>query len=360
MVRVRGARAPAPDDERQRRAALVRVAAHRARGRAPRAAPGGLKAFETKVRERAQTDAVHVDSIHDVARIIKVIGTVSHKGDGQGDRPHRVSAALSGFDRVEDDRLLARLDVEPEPTLPVAAPRVSLPVVGNVPRPAPRRRSARRGRSTTGSTRSRCAVHPAPLGPRRRGPQRRHLRHGALLRAQGPRPRRDHRADPRVGSTVAGMGKLRGRDGVRYVAKAHEKVLATARADGSIAPPCHSLQKIGFCKVNVEPTGALRSLRRRLRHREGDRGRARRHARARAGVPAQAHPRRHRAPRPVGAVEVPRRRREALRAEGQGPAQGGRQAATTPSREDGEGTDPRAATRTWRARSSRTRPATTA
>jgi hypothetical protein len=51
-----------------------------------------------------------------------------------------------------------------------------------------------------------------------------------------------------------GLGKLRGRDGVRYVAKAHEKVLATARADGSIAPPCHSLQKIGFCKVNVEPT----------------------------------------------------------------------------------------------------------
>jgi hypothetical protein len=71
--------------------------------------------------------------------------------------------------------------------------------------------------------------------------------------------------------------------------------------------------------------GAVRPLRRRLRHREGDRSRARRHARARAGVPAQAHPRRHRAPRPVGAVEVPRRRREALRAEGQGPAQSGRQ-----------------------------------
>jgi hypothetical protein len=95
----------------------------------------GLKAFEAKVRERAQTDAVHVDSIHDVARIIKVIGTVSHKGDGQGDRPHRVSAGLSGFERVEDDKLLARLDVEPEPVLPLATSRVSLPVVGNAPAP---------------------------------------------------------------------------------------------------------------------------------------------------------------------------------------------------------------------------------
>src|SRR4030067_3610490 len=78
----------------------------------------GLKSFEATVREHVQSDAVHVDSIHDVARIIKVIGTVSHKGDGQGDRPHRVSAALSGLDRVENQRLLARLDVEPELTLP--------------------------------------------------------------------------------------------------------------------------------------------------------------------------------------------------------------------------------------------------
>ena len=50
-----------------------------------------------------------------------------------------------------------------------------------------------------------------------------------------------------------GMGKLKGRDGVAYIRKAHEKVLATAREDGSIAPPCHSLQSIGYCRVNREP-----------------------------------------------------------------------------------------------------------
>src|SRR5690606_41998408 len=50
-----------------------------------------------------------------------------------------------------------------------------------------------------------------------------------------------------------GLGKLKGRDGAAYIRKAHEKVLATARDDGSVAPPCHSLQKLGFCRVNREP-----------------------------------------------------------------------------------------------------------
>jgi len=50
-----------------------------------------------------------------------------------------------------------------------------------------------------------------------------------------------------------GLGKLRGRDGPGYIKKAFEKVLATAREGGSIAPPCHSLQKLGLCRVNVEP-----------------------------------------------------------------------------------------------------------
>ena len=215
----------------------------------------GLKAFETKVRERAQTDAVHVDSIHDVARIIKVIGTVSHKGDGQGDRPHRVSAALSGFDRVEDERLLARLDVEPELTLPVAAPRVSLPVVGNVPAPG----TIKAKRTPEGEY---DWEHPVEMC----GPVQRLWDHGAEDRSVAIFDMVRFFAHKGLGLDELTelilewdrrgerMGKLRGRDGVRYIAKAHEKVLATARADGSIAPPCHSLQKIGFCKVNVEPT----------------------------------------------------------------------------------------------------------
>ena len=202
----------------------------------------GLKAFETKVRERAQTDAVHVDSIHDVARIIKVIGTVSHKGDGQGDRPHRLSAALAGFDRVEDQKLLARLDVEPEPTLPVAAPRVSLPVVGNVPAPG----TIKAKRTPEGEY---DWEHPVEMC----GPVQRLWDHGAEDRSVAIFDMVRFFAHKGLGLDELTelilewdrrgerMGKLRGRDGVRYIAKAHEKVLATARADGSIAPPCHSL-----------------------------------------------------------------------------------------------------------------------
>jgi hypothetical protein len=158
----------------------------------------GLKAFETKVRERAQTDAVHVDSIHDVARIIKVIGTVSHKGDGQGDRPHRVSAALSGFDRVEDASSWRASTSSPSRRCPWP-PRASRSRSwATWPRRHHEGEAHARGRVRLGAPGRDVRSRAAPLGPRRRGSQRRHLRHGALLRAQGARARRAHRAGPRV------------------------------------------------------------------------------------------------------------------------------------------------------------------
>ena len=215
----------------------------------------GLKAFETKVRERTQTDAVHVDSIHDVARIIKVIGTVSHKGDGKGDRPHRVSAALAGFDRVEDATLLARLDVEPEPTLPVQQPRVSLPVVGNAPAPG----TTKAKRTPDGSY---DWQHPVPMC----GPIQHLWDHGAESDRSGAIMDMvrlfaheglglDEITDLIIEWDRRGerMGKLAGRDGAAYVRKTYEKVLAAAGADG-VQMPCKSLQtKHQLCKVNVEP-----------------------------------------------------------------------------------------------------------
>ncbi|MBU8901087.1 hypothetical protein KRR26_36475, partial [Corallococcus sp. M34] len=50
-----------------------------------------------------------------------------------------------------------------------------------------------------------------------------------------------------------GLGKLKGRDGVGYVRQAYEKVMATASEGGAVAPPCHSLQGMGYCRVNREP-----------------------------------------------------------------------------------------------------------
>jgi hypothetical protein len=301
----------------------------------------GLKAFETKVRERAQTDAVHVDSIHDVARIIKVIGTVSHKGDGQGDRPHRVSAALSGFDRVEDERLLARLDVEPEPTLPVAAPRVSLPVVGNVPAPG----TIKAKRTPEGEY---DWEHPVEMC----GPVQRLWDHGAEDRSVAIFDMVRFFAHKGLGLDELTelilewdrrgerMGKLRGRDGVRYIAKAHEKVLATARADGSIAPPCHSLQKIGFCKVNVEPTArcdlydVVFDIEKAIEAVPADTPARELEYRLKPILDAIAHRDPSVQSKYLGAVE----KRFGLKAKDLRKAVA--KAATTPAREDGEGTDP--------------------
>jgi hypothetical protein len=133
-----------------------------------------------------------------------------------------------------------------------------------------------------------------------------------------------------------GLGKLKGRDGPAYIKKAHEKVLATVREDGSVAPPCHSLQKLGYCKREPRARRALRPLRLRLRHREGHRGGARRRARraswstgsSPSSTPSRTATRRCR--------QVPRARREALRAQGEGPAQGRRQGATAPPKDDDE------------------------
>ncbi len=73
-----------------------------------------LKIFEEEVRSSLSKEGqgrVKVDSIYDLPRIIKVIGTTSVKGDATKypDRPHRVSRWLDTPRRQEDSRLLAYL-----------------------------------------------------------------------------------------------------------------------------------------------------------------------------------------------------------------------------------------------------------
>jgi len=212
----------------------------------------GLRTFEASVRAKVQTGTVHVDSIHDVARIIKVIGTVSHKGDGLGDRPHRVSAVLSGFERVEDERLLARLNEQPALDLPVVTPRLSLPIVGDLPAPG----TMKAKRTLDGEY---DWEHPVEMC----SPVQRLWEQGAEDRSVAIFNMVRFFAHKGLGLDEItelvleydrrGLGKLKSRDGPAYIKKAHEKVLATAREDASIAPPCHSLQKVGYCRVNREP-----------------------------------------------------------------------------------------------------------
>lgn len=75
-----------------------------------------LKAFEARIREKFAGDGVAVDSIFNLSRVIKVIGTRSVKGEPSPERPHRMSKSLDPFERIEDDKLLDGILRMPLPT----------------------------------------------------------------------------------------------------------------------------------------------------------------------------------------------------------------------------------------------------
>jgi hypothetical protein len=65
-----------------------------------------LRAFESRLRERFSDDAVKVDSIYNLSRVIKVVGTPSVKGEDLPERPHRLSCGIDPLERREDGKLL--------------------------------------------------------------------------------------------------------------------------------------------------------------------------------------------------------------------------------------------------------------
>ncbi len=81
-----------------------------------------LKTFEGRLRDRFSDGAVRIDSIYNLSRIIKVVGTPSVKGGGTAERPHRVSQSLMAFERAEDGRLLDAILSMPLPPANAEAP----------------------------------------------------------------------------------------------------------------------------------------------------------------------------------------------------------------------------------------------
>ncbi|ACY13439.1 hypothetical protein [Haliangium ochraceum] len=80
-----------------------------------------LKAFEAGIRERFQGDGVAIDSIYNFSRIIKVIGSLSIKGEPSAERPHRLSRSLDAFERREDAALLEMITMMRLPEKPSAS-----------------------------------------------------------------------------------------------------------------------------------------------------------------------------------------------------------------------------------------------
>ena len=212
-----------------------------------------LKAFEAELREGVESERIKVDSIHDLPRIIKVVGTVSRKGEGTVDRPHRVSAALDGLGRAEDASLRARL----LRALPAggngAAGPARLPLVQLGAAPAG---DGKASRTSEGEIDWRSPVEMC--GPVQRlwneGAEDRSLAIFNMVRffAHKGLPL-DEITELVIEYDRRGLGKLRGRDGPAYVKNCYDKIVASVRDDGTIAPPCHSLQGLGYCKVNREP-----------------------------------------------------------------------------------------------------------
>ncbi|MBN1530747.1 MAG: hypothetical protein JW895_16920, partial [Thermoleophilaceae bacterium] len=217
------------------------------------AVQANLKAFEAELRGQVESDRVKVDSIHDLPRIIKVVGTVSRKGDGTVDRPFRVSRPLDGLSRAEDTDLRARLlRALPRGGNGAAGPaRLSLPQAD-----APPGAGATASRTAEGEIDWRSPVEMC--GPVHRlwneGAEDRSLAIFNMVRffAHKELPLEEI-TELVVEYDRRGLGKLRGRDGPAYVKSCYDKIAASVRDDGSVAPPCHSLQALGYCKVNREP-----------------------------------------------------------------------------------------------------------
>ena len=103
--------------------------------------------FEIKAREyAAPIETVTVDSIFDIARIIKAIGTVSRKGENTNVRPHRLSEPYEGSSLAErhecpKSREFLLRPLEKSTTLPLAMPatgssRLAIFQPGTLPPPA--------------------------------------------------------------------------------------------------------------------------------------------------------------------------------------------------------------------------------
>ncbi|MBI3184645.1 MAG: hypothetical protein HYZ28_21115 [Myxococcales bacterium] len=215
------------------------------------AVQANLRAFEAEVRSRVESEAIKVDSIHDLARIIKVIGTVSLKGEPSAERPHRTSVALDHIDRVEDGALAKRLLAPPPAATTTSNGAHRLPVLNQSPAA-----TAKAHRTPEGEYHWESPVEMC-------GPVQRLWEQGEDDRSRAifnmvrffvhKGLGLDEITELVLEYDRRGLGKLAGRDGPAYIRQCYEKVIGTVREDGTVAPPCHSLQKLGYCRVNREP-----------------------------------------------------------------------------------------------------------
>jgi hypothetical protein len=210
-----------------------------------------MKAFEAALRKQLNDPRVKIDSIYDLPRIIKVIGTVSRKGTPTDERPHRLSRSLDDVERTEDETLRARLVTVQE------AQKDRQQVI----RPSLNKTEI----ITTAETKA-CRAetgdydweHPVEMcAPVQRlwnvGCDDRSLAIFDMVRFFMHKGLGlDEITNLITEYDRRGLGKLEGRDAAAYVQSCYDKIISSRKEDSSIPPPCHSLQQLGYCKVNTE------------------------------------------------------------------------------------------------------------
>lgn len=78
-----------------------------------------VKLFNENLKKKYETEKVKIDQIGDLARIIKVMGTLSIKGNNTQKRPYRIAKPLMSFERKEDTKFLENLlKLQPKQTNP--------------------------------------------------------------------------------------------------------------------------------------------------------------------------------------------------------------------------------------------------
>ncbi|MBK8696932.1 MAG: hypothetical protein IPN17_32890 [Deltaproteobacteria bacterium] len=207
------------------------------------------------VRDRFATPEIKVDSIHDLGRIIKVVGTVGRKGGDTAERPHRVSYPVGDHLR-RPCAALRTLLLMPQPPTPPSTPsttrRRRLPLAAAAPAALPR--------MTTATTTPLTSVAPVNLcSPMQQlwdvgfPADRSRALFGVtrLLVHKGLAPEEIVEVvtdfDRRTGA------KLVGRDAAAYVRRDYEKIIDSAEPGVDINPPCRMVQEMGYCPVNTDP-----------------------------------------------------------------------------------------------------------
>jgi hypothetical protein len=78
-----------------------------------------VKLFINNIKMKYETKQIKIDQIGDLARVIKVMGTLSIKGNNTTERPYRLAKPLETFERKEDTKFLEELlKLQPKQTTP--------------------------------------------------------------------------------------------------------------------------------------------------------------------------------------------------------------------------------------------------